>query len=82
MAKLYKSNGDIVDVEPKNGRTFMLEELRELLTCDLVEPVFLKGGKIMLVDEEGKLTKSDTAYALLKENQLGLHRGRRPRMQY
>ncbi len=48
MAKLYKSNGDIVDVEPKNGRTFML-----------VEPVFLKGGKIMLVDEEGKLTKSD-----------------------
>lgn len=52
MAKLYKSNGDIVDVEPKNGRTFMLEELRELLTCDLVEPVFLKGGKIMLVDEE------------------------------
>ena len=37
MAKLYKSNGDIVDVEPKNGRTFMLEELRELLTCDLVE---------------------------------------------
>lgn len=59
MAKLYKSNGDIVDVEPKNGRTFMLEELRELLTCDLVGPVFLKDGKIMLVDEEGKLTKSD-----------------------
>lgn len=58
MAKLYKDDGTIIEVEPKNGRHFRLEELYEMLECDLVEMVFLRDNKIMLIDEEGKLTKS------------------------
>lgn len=59
MAKLYKSNGEILDVEPKNGKKFQLEELYRMLDCELVEVVFLRNEMLMLIDEEGKLTKSD-----------------------
>ncbi|MBO4999565.1 MAG: hypothetical protein J6J25_04355 [Bacteroidales bacterium] len=58
MAKLYKDDGTIIEVEPKNGRHFRLEELYEMLECDLVEMVFLRDNKIMLIYEEGKYTKS------------------------
>lgn len=50
MAKLYKDDGTIIEVEPKNGRHFRLEELYEMLECDLVEMVFLRDNKIMLID--------------------------------
>lgn len=59
MATLYKENGEVVkDIQPKNGRRFTLEELYELLHCETVERVFIKGTKvIMIVDEEGKLRR-------------------------
>lgn len=27
MAKIYKANGEVLDIEPKNGTDFQLEEL-------------------------------------------------------
>ena len=58
MATLYKSNGVVIEVEPKNGEKFQLEELYEMLGCDTVERVFIKGIKtIMVVDECGKLRR-------------------------
>lgn len=27
MAKIYKTNGEVLDIEPKNGTDFQLEEL-------------------------------------------------------
>lgn len=58
MAKLYKDDGTVLEIEPRNGRHFKLEELYEILECELVQMVFLQDNKIMLIDEEGKLTKS------------------------
>lgn len=57
MATLYKENGEIVeDIQPKNGKRFTREELYEMLECDTVERVFIKGTRvIMIVDEAGKL---------------------------
>ena len=58
MATLYKSNGVVIEVEPKNGEKFQLEELYEMLGCDTVERVFIEGTKvIMIVDENGKLKR-------------------------
>ena len=59
MAILYKQNGEVVeDIQPKNGKRFTLEELDEMLDCETVERVFIKGTKvIMIVDEEGKLRR-------------------------
>ena len=59
MATLYRENGEIVeDIQPKNGKRFELEELYELLNCETVERVFIKGTKvIMIVDENGKLRR-------------------------
>ena len=47
--------GDIKEIEPKNGKSFVLEEVYELLGIDLVEVVYFPNDadKIMLVDEEG-----------------------------
>lgn len=57
MAILYKQNGDVIkDIQPKNGKRFTLEELYEMLDCELVERLFIDGTEvIMIVDEEGKL---------------------------
>lgn len=59
MATLYKSNGETIKVEPKDGKNFHLEELYQMLNCTLVERVWLLDGQQMLVDEEGKCTKHD-----------------------
>ena len=57
MAKLIKTDGSVTDVAPKNGKDFKLDELRELIGCEYIEIVRvpLTHGKILIVDEEGKL---------------------------
>lgn len=55
MAHLYRTNGAVEDIAPRNGRTFELDELYEMLSCELIEVVRL-GKQIMVIDEEGKFT--------------------------
>ena len=31
MAKIYKTSGEVLDIEPKNGRDFQLEELQVIV---------------------------------------------------
>lgn len=31
MAKIYKANGEVLDIEPKNGTDFQLEELQAIV---------------------------------------------------
>lgn len=31
MAKIYKMNGEVLDIEPKNGQDFQLEELQTIV---------------------------------------------------
>jgi hypothetical protein len=57
MATLYKTDGTQIEVKPSNGTDFQLAELYELLGCSMIEVVRMKRGLIMIVDEEGKLSR-------------------------
>lgn len=54
MAKLYKTSGEIVEVSPKNGKDFSLEELQEFVD-GYIEIVWLDKERSMVINEEGKL---------------------------
>lgn len=58
MAKLYKTDGTIISVEPKNGKDFKLEELKEFVG-GYIEIVGLVDSMFMVVNEEGKLNGLD-----------------------
>lgn len=54
MAKIYKTNGEIVDIEPKNGKDFQLKELNDIVG-GYIELVTLPNDEFMVVNEEGKM---------------------------
>lgn len=59
-ATLYKPNDEMDLVSPENGTDFQLEELYELLECDMIQVISLGctkrfGQTIMVIDESGKL---------------------------
>ena len=72
-AKLLKASGEVVEIEPKNGTDFKLDELYEHLKCSLVEVINLNQDDIMVVDEEGKWSSNNVinvnATVLAQENQ-------------
>jgi hypothetical protein len=43
------------EVKPQNGSDFQLRELYQLLSCRTLETRQLREGRIMILDEEGKL---------------------------
>lgn len=53
MAYICKSNGEIIETSPKNGKDFSLKELKEIVGGH-IEIVNL-GDDYMVVNEEGKL---------------------------
>jgi len=55
MAELIKDTGEIIKIEPKNGLNFKLQELYKILNCRLIELAATKDGKLIILDEEGKL---------------------------
>lgn len=52
-AKLYKTDGTIIEVVPSNGTDFQLDELQAMVDGH-IEIVSAGKGKIMVIDEEGK----------------------------
>ncbi len=54
MAQIIKANGTEIDVEPKNGRDFQLSELQKVVD-GYIEIVNLTDGRLMVVNDEGKL---------------------------
>lgn len=56
MARLYKTNGEVIEVSPKNNRDFTLEELQSFVEGD-IEIINLTTDKILIVNEEGKINK-------------------------
>jgi len=54
-AFLIDLEGNKKPVEPANGSDFSLEELYRHLDCTIVEVVNTIDGRIMIIDEEGKL---------------------------
>ena len=53
-AKLYKADGTILEVVPSNGSDFQLDELQAMVG-GYIEIVSAGKGKIMVIDNEGKL---------------------------
>ena len=72
-ARLLKASGEVMEIEPKNGTDFKLDELHKHLQCSLVEVINLNQDDIMVVDEEGKLASNNVinvnATMLAQENQ-------------
>lgn len=56
MARLYKTNGEVIEVSPKNNRDFTLEEFQNFVEGD-IEIINLTTKKILIVNEEGKINK-------------------------
>lgn len=50
-----KVDGSIIPVEPKDGKHFQLEELKEYIGGGYIEIVFISPKLYMIVDDEGKL---------------------------
>jgi hypothetical protein len=68
QAYLYKTSGEIVPVLPVNGTSFTLGELSSFVN-GYVQIVTLKDGRLMIMNEEGKidgLEQNDTATNLAK----------------
>lgn len=54
MATIYKTNGEVIETTPKNGKDFSLEEMQAIVG-GYIEIVYLDNGKLMIVNEEGKI---------------------------
>ena len=54
MAKIYKANGEVLDIEPKNGTDFKLEELQAIVEGH-IELIYLPNNQLMVLNEEGKI---------------------------
>ena len=55
MAKWIKTNGDVVDVSPKNkGEVFTLDELKGYVG-GWIECIYLNRKQVLVINEEGTL---------------------------
>lgn len=54
MAKIYKTTGEVIEVEPKNGKDFKLKELQEIVH-GYIELVNYSPTQYMVVNEVGRL---------------------------
>lgn len=58
MAKWIKTNGETIEVNPKNGTDYSLEELQGFVGgyIEIIEiNIGFAKGKLMVVNEEGKI---------------------------
>lgn len=56
MARWIKTNGETIEVEPKNGTDYSLEELQGFVG-GYIEIVRIDDERLMVVNEEGKLNE-------------------------
>lgn len=62
MAKIFNTDGTTRDIEPKNGTNFQLDEMKEIVG-GYIELVYLRDGRLLVINEEGKLYKLDVNLA-------------------
>jgi hypothetical protein len=54
MAAIITTNGEVKSIIPKNGTDFQLDELQSIVG-GWIEIVNLRDGRLLCLDEEGKL---------------------------
>ena len=54
MATIIKTDGYVINIEPKDGKEFSLEEMQTIVS-GYIEIVDLPDGNYMVVNEDGKL---------------------------
>jgi hypothetical protein len=54
MARLFKADGGITEIQPKDGQSFTLDEMQELVG-GYIEVVAAAGGYSLVIDEEGRV---------------------------
>lgn len=57
MAQIIKTTGEVIEVAPKNGHDFSLEEMQEIVNHNgnhYIEVIYLPNDKLMIINEEGK----------------------------
>lgn len=59
----FKKTISLIDLK-KDGDEIDLDHCYELLNCDLVEFVYMKGNKILVVDEEGLLKENNMPFKI------------------
>lgn len=52
MAELIKTNGDVIEITPENGKIFTLEEAQKYVDGYYVELVKLKHHEMLICNEE------------------------------
>lgn len=62
MAQIIKTTGEVIEVAPKNGTDFSLEELKTIVD-GWIEIVNLRDGRLLCLDEEGKLKGKERNHA-------------------
>lgn len=72
MATLFRTNGIQEEVLPTTGRAFTLAELQTLVG-GYIEIVYTHDGKVMVVDEEGKLKGKALNYVATTHYRFGRH---------
>lgn len=55
--RIYRANGEIERVEPKNGKDYKLEELQTIVDGLIEISAPNENGFVMVMNEEGKFTK-------------------------
>lgn len=53
MAQIIKTDGTVIEVQPKNGTDFQLDELQAVVE-GYIQIVHIGYGEVMVVNEEGK----------------------------
>ena len=64
MAEIIKTTRERIEVTPKNGKYFTLEEMQAVVG-GYIEIVYLK-DKLMIVNEEGRLNRLPLNYLATK----------------
>ena len=55
-AKLITTDGRVIPIVPQDKESFELEEMYNIIKCDVVQVIPIAGTrKILIIDEEGKL---------------------------
>ena len=57
MAQIIKADGTVEETEPANGIDFTLAEMKAVIGGGYIEIFNLSDGRLMVLDDEGKLKR-------------------------